>query len=205
MTRQNLQPRFWILVLIVLAAATIRILNGAEVMPWANFPIIGAVAVFTGSYFKRWTAVLISLLTLLISDITINLGVYNGKFGVMHGGWWWIYTIFFLIVIMDWLIMRKATVTRFIIASVVSSLMHWLLSDFMLWINGSTDLRTLKPLSRDIDGLVQCYVQGIPFLRNYLVGTLVYGAIMFGIFVWIKRRNATVRGIARHSLGEGGA
>jgi len=189
MSRQNLQPRFWILVLIVLAAAAVRILNGAEVMPWANFPIIGAIAVFTGSYFKRWTAVLISLLTLLISDIAINLGVYGGKYGVMHGGWWWIYTIFFLIVIVDWLIMRKVTVSRFIIASVVSSLMHWLLSDFMLWINGSTDLRTLKPLNRDIDGLVQCYVQGIPFLRNYLVGTLVYGAIMFGIFEWIKRSN----------------
>ena len=189
MSRQNLQPRFWILVLIVLAAATVRILNGAEVMPLANFPIIGAIAVFTGSYFKRWTAVLISLLTLLISDIAINLGVYGGKYGVMHGGWWWIYTIFFLIVIVDWLIMRKVTVSRFIIASVVSSLMHWLLSDFMLWINGSTDLRTLKPLSKDIDGLVQCYVQGIPFLRNYLVGTLVYGAIMFGIFEWIKRSN----------------
>src|SRR6185436_7706252 len=119
MSRQNLQPRFWILVLIVLAAATVRILNGAEVMPWANFPIIGAIAVFTGTWFKRWTAVLISLLTLLISDIAINLGVYGGKYGVMHGGWWWIYTIFFLIVIADWLIMRKVTVSRFIIASVV--------------------------------------------------------------------------------------
>jgi len=132
---------------------------------------------------------MISLLTLLISDIVINLGIYNGKFGVLTGGWYWTYLIFFLIVFVDWLIMRKRTVQRFMAASVVSALTHWLLSDLMLWINGSTDLRTMKPLSRGIDGLIQCYIQGIPFLRNYLIGTFVYGAIMFGIFEWIKKSN----------------
>jgi hypothetical protein len=54
-------------------------------------------------------------------------------------------------------------------------------------VKGSKDLRTMQPLSRDIDGLVQCYIQGIPFIRNYLLGTLVYGAIMFGIYQWVKR------------------
>jgi hypothetical protein len=192
MSRQSIQPRFFILLLIVLAAATVRVLNGAAVMPWANFPIIGAIAVFTGSYFTKWRAVLISLCTLLVSDIIINIGVYKGKFGVMHGGWWWIYGIFLLIVLVDWLIMRKVTVTRFIIASVVSSLMHWLLSDFMLWLNGSRDLRTMKPLTPDVDGLIQCYIQGIPFVRNYLLGTVVYGAIMFGVYEWIKKTNPKV-------------
>ena len=189
MSRQTVQPRVIILILIVLAAAAMRVINAWAVVPWANFPIIGAVAIFSGSYFTKSRAIMISLFTLLVSDIVINLGVYSGKFGVLTGGWYWTYLIFFLIVFVDWLIMRKITVQRFVAASVVSALMHWLLSDLMLWINGSTDLRTLKPLNRDIDGLVQCYVQGIPFLRNYLVGTLVYGAIMFGIFEWIKRSN----------------
>lgn len=189
MSRQTIQPRIFILLLIVLAAATMRVLNATAVVPWANFPIIGAVAIFSGSYFARSRAIMISLLTLLVSDIIINLGIYSGKFGVLTGGWYWTYFIFFLIVFVDWLLLRKQTVQRFVIASVASALMHWLLSDLMLWINGSTDLRTMKPLSRGIDGLIQCYIQGIPFLRNYLVGTLVYGAIMFGIFELIKRRN----------------
>ena len=189
MSRQTVQPRVIILILIVLAAATMRVINAWAVVPWANFPIIGAVAIFSGSYFTKRRAILISLFTLLVSDIVINLGVYSGKFGVLTGGWYWTYFIFFLIVFVDWLIMRKQTVQRFVAASVVSALMHWLLSDLMLWINGSTDLRTMRPLSRGVDGLIQCYIQGIPFLRNYLVGTLVYGAIMFGIFEWIKRSN----------------
>jgi hypothetical protein len=187
MSRQNIHPRFFILLLIVLAAATVRVLNGAAVMPWANFPIIGAIAVFTGSYFTKWRAVLISLCTLFISDIIINLGVYKGKFGALQGGWYWIYAVFILIAIVNWLIMRKVTVSRFVIASATSALVHWLLTDGILWLRGSRDLRTMQPLSRDIDGLVQCYIQGIPFIRNYLLGTLVYGAIMFGIYEWIKR------------------
>jgi hypothetical protein len=187
MAKEIFNPRFFVLLLIVLLAGLTRVLNAAEVMPWANFPVIGAIALFGSSYFNRWTSILVPLFTLLVSDITINLIIYNGKFGVMHGGWWWIYTIFLLIVLVDRLIMRKVTIRNFVIASVVSALMHWILSDTMLWINGSRDLRTMQPLSRDIDGLIQCYIQGIPFVRNYLTGTLAYGAIMFGVFEWIKK------------------
>lgn len=189
MSRQSIQPRLFILILIVLAAATVRVINASVTVPWANFPIIGAVAIFSGSYFTKYRAIIISLLTLLVSDIVINLGIYNGKFGVLTGGWYWTYIIFILIVVVDWLIMRKVTVTRFIIAAVVSALMHWLMADFVLWMNGGKDLRTLQPLSRGIDGLIQAYTQGIPFLRNYLTGTIAYGAIMFGVYEWIKRRN----------------
>ena len=205
MSRQTVQPRVIILILIVLAAATMRVINAWAVVPWANFPIIGAVAIFSGSYFTKSRAIMISLFTLLLSDIVINLGVYSGKFGVLTGGWYWTYLIFFLIVVVDWLIMRKVTVKRFLVAGVVSALMHWLLSDLMLWINGSTDLRTMKPLSRGVDGLIQCYIQGIPFLRNYLVGTLVYGAIMFGIFEWIKRSNPASSAIASAKVESGAA
>jgi hypothetical protein len=187
MRRENLQPHIWILIVIILAAAAMRVFNATAIMPWANFPIIGAIAVFTGAYFTKWRAVLISLAVLLISDLVINLGVYHGKFGPMYRGWYVTYLIFFVIVVVDWLLLKKVTVSRFVIASVASSLLHWLLADGMLWVKGSNDLRTMQPLSRDIDGLVQCYIQGIPFIRNYLLGTLVYGAIMFGIYQWVKR------------------
>ena len=72
-------------------------------------------------------------------------------------------------------------------ASVIAAIIHWLLADLTVWIGGGTDLRTMQPLSRGIDGLMQCYVQGFPFMRNFLAGTLVYGAILFGGFEWAKR------------------
>jgi hypothetical protein len=72
------------------------------------------------------------------------------------------------------------------LAAITASLTHWMLADFTVWASGGTDLRTMTPLSRDWAGLMQCYIQGFPFMNNFLAGTLVYSALMFGTFEWMK-------------------
>lgn len=194
MSKHTFNPRLTVLLLIIVAAAAMRIPNAAQITPWSNFSPIGAMALFGGAYFtSRWKALLFPLLTLLLGDLAISLFVFQGKYGVLYGGWYFVYAIFLLIVVLGRVLIRKVTVTNVLLAGVSASLLHWGLADLMVWIGGGTDLRTGQRLSRDLPGLLQCYAQGFPFMKNFLAGTLVYSGVMFGLFEWMKRVNPALQ------------
>ncbi|MEO5891659.1 MAG: DUF6580 family putative transport protein [Ferruginibacter sp.] len=183
MSKDKFNPRFIILLILMAAVAAMRIPNAAQLTPWANFTPIGAMGLFGGAYFNsRWKAFAFPLFTLFVSDLIINNVVFDGKYGVMYSGWYIIYGIFVLIVIFGKWIIQRVTVKNVILAAIVAALSHWLIADFTVWIGGGTDLRTMTPLTRDWSGLMQCYAQGFPFMKNFLVGNLVYGALLFGGF-----------------------
>ncbi|MFC0185569.1 hypothetical protein SAMN04515674_103349 [Pseudarcicella hirudinis] len=187
--KQTLNPRFLTLMCFILAVALVRIGNSAQISPISNFSPIGAMGLFGGAYFtSRWKAFAFPVLTLLISDVVINEVVFQGKYGILYSGWWWIYGIFLLIVLYGKVLLQKISVKNVILASLIAAISHWILADFSVWIGGGTDLRTNLPLSRDWAGLQQCLIQGFPFMKNFLAGTLVYSAIMFGAFELLKAR-----------------
>lgn len=189
MKEGKINPRFALLAIFMFSVAAMRIPNAAELTPWANFTPIGAMGLFGGAYFnKQWKAILFPLLTLFASDLVIQVFVFNGKYGIMYGGWYWIYGIFILITFIGKWLIKKVSIQNVIVAAIVASLSHWLLADFTVWAGGGTDLRTMQPLSRDWAGLQQCYIQGFPFMKNFLMGTLVYSGIMFGTLEWMRKR-----------------
>lgn len=194
MSVQKINPRFIILALFMIAVAAMRIANAAQITPWSNFSPIGAMGLFGGAYFtKNWKAFAFPLLTLFISDIAINMLVLGGKYGIMYSGWYWIYLIFILIGFLGKRIIKNVTVTNVLFAGVTASLLHWLIADFTVWIGGGTDLRTMLPLSKNWAGLIQCYAQGFPFMKNFLAGTLLYSGIMFGAFEWMKSKTPSLQ------------
>lgn len=188
MSIPSFNPRFTILFLMILIAATLRI--PATLIPaLSNFTPIGAMALFGGHYFSSKTkSFIFPILTLLMSDLIINNLIYEGKYGVMHNGWYWIYGTFCLIVLIGKYALKKITITNVVMASILSTLIYWFVADGMVWLGGGKDLRTMLPLSRNISGLIQSYVQGLPFIKNFLSGTLLYSAIMFGAFEWMQQR-----------------
>ena len=186
---EKINPRFAVLLLLMVVVAAMRIPNAAQLTPWANFTPIGAMGLFGGAYFtSRWKAFAFPLLTLFASDLIISNIVFDGKYGVLYSGWYIIYGIFALIVFFGKWILQKVTVKNVIGASVVAALGHWLIADFTVWIGGGTDLRTMAPLTKNWAGLVQCYVQGFPFMKNFLIGNLVYSGILFGGFQLAQQR-----------------
>jgi hypothetical protein len=194
MSTKKINPRFAVLALFMLVVAAMRIPNAAQLTPWSNFTPIGAMGLFGGAYFtKQWKAVLFPLLSLLASDLIINTMVYGGRYGIMYSGWYWIYGIFILITFIGKWIIRNVTVKNVVVAAVLASLTHWMIADFTVWVAHGTDLRTMQPLSRDWAGLQQCYIQGFPFMRNFLFGTLLYSGIMFGAFEWIKSGHPSLK------------
>jgi len=175
-----------LLIMIVLIAA-MRIPNAAQLTPWANFSPIGAMAIFGGSVFiPKWKAYVLPLATLLLSDIIINTVVFQGRFGIMYSGWYWIYGAFVLLVIIGRWMVKKITVINVLLAALSGSMLHWAIADFSVWLGGGTDLRTMLPLTRDWQGLMQSYWQGLPYFKNFLMGTIVYSSILFGAFTWMK-------------------
>lgn len=194
MSIQKINPRFAVLAIFMIAVAAMRIPNAAQLTPWSNFSPIGAMALFGGAYFsKNWKMVAFPLLTLFISDIAINVFVHHGKYGVMYSGWYWIYGIFFLITYVGKMLIKKVTVTNLLISGITVSLLHWLIADLLVWIGGGTDLRTMQPLSKDFAGLMQCYLQGFPFMKNFMAGTLLYSCMMFGIVEWMYAKKSSLQ------------
>ncbi len=189
MITEKINPRFAVLAIFMIVVAAMRIPNSAQLTPWANFSPIGAMGLFGGAYFTRqWKALLFPLLTLLVSDLVIQAFVFGGKYGMMYSGWYWIYGIFAAITFIGKSFIKKVSAKNVLLAAVTASLTHWLLADLTVWMGGGTDLRTMTPLTKDWAGLMQCYAQGLPFMRNFLAGTLVYSAVMFGAFEWMKTR-----------------
>lgn len=189
MNKEKVQFRIGILLLFILAIAAMRVANSAQLTMWANFTPIGALGLFGGHYFKKsWQAFLLPLGILFISDLVINSFVFGGKYGIMYDGWYIIYAAFILIVIIGKFLIRKVSALSVILASIVATALHWGLADFAVWLAGGTDLRTMTPFAKNWEGLVQCYTQGAPFAKNFLLGTVSYSAVLFGSIEWMKAK-----------------
>ncbi|PWK27432.1 hypothetical protein LV89_01746 [Arcicella aurantiaca] len=187
--KQTLKPRFLTLLFFILVMAIIRILNVEKLTSFNEYTPLGAMCMFGGAYFSnKWKAILFPLGMLLVSDLVINKVVYQGKYGVMYSGWYWIYAIFGLITLYSKQILQKINVKNIFIAAICAAVGHWVLADTIVFIGGGTDLRTMLPLSRDWAGLQQCLIQGFPFMKNFLVGTLAYSGLMFGAFELLQVR-----------------
>lgn len=190
MNNNQINPRLLVLLLIIALGALVRLVNSAEVSAISAFTPIGAMGLFGGAHFNnRWKAYLFPLLALLLSDLAINLILFKGQYGVMYQGWPGVYAIFALIVWIGQSLLKKVSIKNVLIAAIVASLAHWILSDLMSFFSPySLDLRTSKPFTKNLDGLIQCYWQALPYLRNFFAGTVAYSALMFGAFELAKRR-----------------
>ncbi len=144
----------------------------------ANFSAIGAVALFGGAYFKnKIYAFILPVLVLLLSDLglALTMGVDYG----FYQGWYYTYIAFILMVLVGRLMISKVNYTSVLGASLVGVFIHWIVSDFGVWIGSAFYPQTLA-------GFWACLVAAIPFEKNFLYGTLGYSALMFGAYEALK-------------------
>ncbi|WP_143307999.1 DUF6580 family putative transport protein [Chitinophaga vietnamensis] len=192
MSLKNLNPRFGILLLFILAAGVIRVVLGADkdMSPIAMFTPVGAMALFGGASFsEKWKSYAFPLLALFFSDLVL-MQVFHREYadGLLYKGWMWNYLSFVAIVLIGQVMIKKIAVGNIVLASVAAAVTHWLISDFGVWISGSTNLLTGQPFTKDLAGLSSCYVQAIPYMKYTLIGNLIYCTIFFGSFALIQRR-----------------
>lgn len=152
-----------------------------------NFTAVAAMGLFAGFALRsNWFTYLIPLLALFLSDLVINnvlyAEYYNG-FTLLREGFWWVAVPMLASVVMAPWIIKKLSVTNVLLASIAGSAVFFLGSNFGAWVADPMYPATLS-------GLIACYVAGLPFLLNTLLGTMVYGALFFGGYAYVSQSSS---------------
>ncbi|WP_425616773.1 DUF6580 family putative transport protein [Anatilimnocola sp. NA78] len=169
-----------VLALLVTLGAGVRIVLGPEL---PNFAPIAAISLFAGYFFHRWwVAALAPWLSMTIADAF--LGGYEWQMMVI------VYAMIMLPMVWSgwlrkWVRLERSSGLAGIVGSVlalvgcslVSSVLFFLATNFA-WLPWST------MYSHDLEGLMHCYQQGLPFFRNTLLGDLFFAFALFGSYAF---------------------
>ena len=156
--------RLWIVVVVLGACARL------VPHPW-NFTPMVAISLFAGSHARKVsTGVLATLLALALSDAV--LGFYSG--------FWYVYAAALIPVFLGKLIRERSGAGVIAAAAVVSSLSLFLITNLMVWATGNMYPHTIA-------GLSACFLAGIPFYRNQILGDAFYTTAIFGGYALIHR------------------
>lgn len=152
-------------VLIIIVAVLLRLLPHPP-----NVAPIAAMALFGGVYLNKKYALIVPLVALFLSDIF--LGFYSGML--------FVYGSFFLTGLIGLWLKKHTSVPTIILASIGSSLLFYLITNFGVWATG-----TMYP--RSFGGLLESYTMGLPFLRNTFLGDLGYVTLFFCVYAFAKQ------------------
>ena len=177
MKYKTFTPRFIIVLSVIILAAVLRVLPH-----WPNFTPIAAMALFAGTYFdKKQYAFAIPFVSMFLSDII--LGFHSNMPAVYLG--------FAITVLIGMAIRRKVNVGSVVLASLSSSVIFFLITNFSSWLASPFYPQTFT-------GLVECYVAGLAFFRdqahgfsfllNEILGTTFFSATFYGAFYLAEMR-----------------
>ncbi|MHB1922846.1 MAG: DUF6580 family putative transport protein [Chitinophagaceae bacterium] len=171
-----------VLIFVLIVVGTLGRLASNHLHLW-NFAPIGAMALFGGAVIsnKRY-AFFLPLAALFLSDLCLQL------FTPIKGFYGWSqmlnYAAFMGITLLGiW--MKKITLKSIVWSSLAASLFFFLVSNFGVWLFSAG---VTYPLTRG--GLLSCYLAGIPFFGNTLLGDLFYCGILFGSYFLVRQISA---------------
>src|SRR3989344_4910007 len=150
---------------IILFAVTLRLVPHPP-----NFSPIAAMALFGGAYLNRGYAIFVPLLALFLSDVLI--GFYSPL--VMFS----VYGSFVLTGLMGLWLKKRKSAGSVVLTAMGASILFFLVTNFAVWATGA--------YARDLSGLAQSYLMGLPFFRNTLLGDLFYTGVFFGGYELVK-------------------
>ncbi len=179
--KQNKSILFSLLILVVVASVY-------RIMPDRpyGFAPQWAMAIFGGAIFikdKKW-AFALPIISMLISDVLYEI-LYVNNLSVIQGfykGQYINYILFAGLTCIGFLI-RNINVPSVLAASVTSPVVYFVASNFIVWAKGGGFIRP-----KTFNGLMQTYVDGIPFLGTSIVSTILFSSILFGGYVLYKKK-----------------
>lgn len=143
-----------------------------------NFAAVGAMLIYFGAR-RPWREFVIPLVALAVVDYSLTVFAYHTAFRAQDYllTWAWYAMAFALGRI---LLSARTSVVRVAASALLGPTSFFVLSNFGVWAGGTMYARTL-------DGLIVCYVAGLPFYRNDLISTSFFLAIAFGVPVLVRR------------------
>jgi hypothetical protein len=164
--KQPLILRGAVVATMILLAAVLRIVPH----PW-NLTPIGAMALFSGAMFgNRWMAFALPLASLFAGDVFVGF----------HKLIFVVYASFAISVAIGRWLGDSRAVTRIGGAVFVGAAQFFIVTNFAVWAIGGFYPKTMQ-------GLVNCFVAGVPFFWNTLAGDALYAGILFGGFALAEK------------------
>jgi len=142
---------------VVLAAVFLRLLPHIP-----NVSPIAALALFSGVKVPNWKGFILPLIAMGISDYFLGF----------HTTIPFVYGSFLLIAGIGYLLRNKTSPLKVALGSASGSLLFYIVTNFGVWTSSSM-------YEKSINGLINCYYMGLPFLRNTLIGDLFYVGVFF--------------------------
>jgi len=169
---KKISLKFWVVTLMILFAIMCRILPHP-----ANFSPMAATGLFGAALFsqKKWSYIIV-LVAMYLSDLIINnivFAQYFDGFAWTYQGQIFTYLALAIITTLGIFMLKKISVSKVIFSSLTASVLFFLISNFGVW--ASTDM-----YPKTFAGLGACYVAGIPFFQNTLLGDICWTTILFG-------------------------
>ena len=145
----------------------------------ANVTPITSTCLFSGAKLNRYMRFAVILAIMLISDTTLAY-----LYGYPIFSFWSLFTYsgFGAIILLGSKI-KSGFLHRQVLYVIGSSLGFWIWTNFGVWLCDA-----IKIYPKTIAGLLHCYTLALPFLRNALLGDLVWFVVVFGVynFVFVK-------------------
>lgn len=162
--------------------------GGAALARWLPHPPnvtpIAAMALFGGACLaNRKLAFALPLLAMLVSDLVLGVAVYGKVLLVSQPV---VYLCLLATVAIGGLIRSRKSWWSVAVASLVSSVMFFFVTNFGVWA-----FESLYP--RNWSGLMACYTAALPFFRNSIAGDLCFTVILFGGFALLEKSVVSLR------------
>jgi len=150
---------------VALALLVLTVASRIAPHPWNFTPMI-AVALFAGARIERgWIAMLAVAACLVLGDVAVGVFPYAGMA--------WVYAPMLAIALLGRTLVTRRSLVATLVAALGAGLVFFVVSNFGVW------LSPMYPHSAS--GLADCYIAGLPFYRNQLVGDVAFTGALFGL------------------------
>jgi hypothetical protein len=142
---------------------------GRLVPHFPNMVPLTVLSILAGVIFRKSFAVIITLFSLFISDMLLGFFQTHLVFGS-----WMLFTYsgcLFVMLFAPRSVRNNINVWSYLITS---TFLYW------LWTNLGTWLMT-SLYSHNFSGVMNCFIAGLPFLRNAIIGNVIYMVIFLPV------------------------
>ncbi len=173
--------RWWAVGLSIAAGAARLLVNAISVF---NLSPVGAMGIFGGARLRSWQAFVLPPLIMMATDVCLwIMHGFHDNYALWHVSRPFIYGSFMLYVLIGRTIANTYSPWRIGAASLIGSAQFYLITNFQAW------LELTQLYTRDLAGLVQCYIAGLMFDGGRtLIGDLLFTAVLFGVHRLVTSR-----------------
>ena len=124
--------------------------------PW-NFTPVLAMGIFSGFYFKNF----------ILSSFIVVFSMFVGDlFLGFHSTMFFTYISLAIAVLIGFYV-KNFKLTEIFFSGLSSSICFFIITNFGAWL-------TIDIYTKNLSGLMQSYIMGIPFFHNTLISTFIY-------------------------------